>query len=109
MMPRKRIDRRVRRFAVRLPVQELNGRPEPDAWVVDLSSLGACLETATPLAPRLPLRVSVVLPGQASPTVLSGQVVWQRPLTHRPGRFHLGLRFFRPNWEIDRLARTGKL
>lgn len=109
MMPRKRIPRRVQRFPVRLQVQELNGRPVSDTWVVDVSSLGARLETVMPLSPRNPVTVAVVLPGQAAPVRLSGQVVWLRPLVQMPGRFQLGVRFFGPNWEIDRLARAGKL
>ncbi len=108
-MIKKRIDRRVRRFPVRLPVTEMNGRPVQDAYVVDLSSLGARLETPAPLSPGNPVTVAVVLPGSEGPTRLSGQVVWMRPLTQQPGRYHLGLRFHGPDWDIDRLARSGRL
>lgn len=106
---KKRIVRRVKRFAVRLPVRELNGKPAKGIYVVDLSSLGARLETDAPLAPRLPVEFTVILPDHEVETRLSGQVVWMRPLLHFPGRFHLGLQFFGPQWDIDRLARAGKL
>jgi hypothetical protein len=104
-----RIDRRVKRHPVRLPVRELNGQPARDTYVVDISSLGARLDTDTPLAPRNSVEFTVLLPEEAAETRLSGQVVWLRPLPHFPGRFHIGLQFFRPNWDIDHLARTGKL
>jgi PilZ domain len=106
---KKRIERRVQRYPVRLPVSELNGRPARDTFVVDLSSLGARLETDTPLAPRNTVELTVLLPDHNVATRLSGQVVWMRPLTDIPGRFQMGLQFFGPNWDIDLLARTGKL
>ncbi|MBW1992170.1 MAG: PilZ domain-containing protein [Deltaproteobacteria bacterium] len=104
----RRVNRRAQRFGVRLPVKELNGRPARDIYVVDLSSLGARLETDSPLAPRNAVEFTVVLPHREAATRFSGQIVWARPLLHLPGRFHLGIRFFAPNWELDRLAREGK-
>jgi hypothetical protein len=104
-----RTDRRAKRHPVRLPVRELNGQPARDAFVVDISSLGARLETDRPLNPRNSVEFSVVLPGSELETRFSGQVVWLRPLLDLPGRFQMGLQFFRPNWEIDRLGRNGKL
>lgn len=109
MMMKKRVERRVKRFGVRLTVRLINGQPVRDTYVVDLSSLGARLETDKPLAPRNPVEFTVILPDQQGETRLSGQVMWMRPLLHFPGRFHLGVQFFGPNWEIDRLARNGKL
>jgi hypothetical protein len=106
---RKRVARRVKRYPVRLPVRKLNGQPAGDTFVVDLSSLGARLETDTPLAPRNLVVFTILLPQLSVETRLSGQVVWMRPLTQQPGRFQMGLQFFAPNWDIDRLAREGKL
>ncbi|MDI6853785.1 MAG: PilZ domain-containing protein [Deltaproteobacteria bacterium] len=106
---KRRIERRVKRYPVRLPVKELNGRPADGTFVVDLSSLGARLETDTPLAPRNLVEFTVILPDHEIETRLYGRVIWLRPLLHFPGRFNLGLCFFGPNWDIDRLARTGKL
>jgi hypothetical protein len=103
---KKRIERRVKRYPVRLAIMELNGQPAADAYVVDLSSLGARLETATPLAPRNSVDFTVALPGQAAPARLSGQVVWLRPLLDRPGRFQMGVQFFAPQWDLDRLAQA---
>ncbi len=106
---KRRNERRVKRYPVRLPVRELNGKPVNGTYVVDLSSLGARLETGTPLAPRNLVEFTVILPDHEIETRLCGQVIWMRPLLHFPGRFNLGLYFFGPNWDIDRLARTGKL
>ncbi len=106
---KKRIERRVKRYPVRLQVRELNGQPAHETYVVDLSSLGARLETASPLAPRKLVEFTVILPDHEIETHLSGQVKWLRPLLHFPGRFEIGLQFFGPQWDIDRLARVGKL
>ncbi len=108
-MPKKIIQRRVKRYPVRLPVLELNGQPVADTLVVDVSSLGARLESTTPLAPRNPVEFVVPLPGYADPVKLSGTVVWMRPLVHAPGRFHLGVQFFAPCWQIEKLAQEGLL
>lgn len=108
-MGKKIIPRRVKRYPVRLPVMELNGQPAADTLVVDVSSLGARLESATPLAPRNVADFVVTLPGHNDPLKLSGTVVWMRPLVHAPGRFQMGVQFFVPSWEIDRLARQGLL
>jgi hypothetical protein len=109
LMMKKRFERRVQRYEVRLQVRVLNGQPAQDTYVVDLSSLGARLETGSPLAPRNPVEFTVILPDHEVEIRLSGQVIWMRPLLHLPGRFHMGLQFFGPNWDIDRLARAGKL
>lgn len=106
---KKRIERRVQRHAVRLAVMELNGQPAADVHVVDLSSLGARLEAGAGLAPRNAVEFTVLFPGQPAPTRLSGQVVWLRPLTERPGRFQMGVKFFSPQWELDRLSRACRL
>lgn len=108
-MGKKIIPRRAKRYPVRLPVMELNGRPVSDTLVVDVSSLGARLESSTPLAPRNVAEFVVTLPGHNGPMRLSGTVVWLRPLLHSPGRFQMGVQFFGPAWEIDRLAQKGLL
>lgn len=94
---------------MRLEVKEFNGQPVTDACVVDISSLGARLEAAISLSPRNTAEFSVVLPGTNGPTRLSGKVVWLRPVMDRPGRFQMGVQFFGPQWDIDRLARDGRL
>ncbi len=104
-----RLDRRAQRYQVRLEILELNGQPPKDASVVDISSLGARLEAAVSLAPRNPVEFSVALPDTQELLRLSGKVVWLRPFLDRPGRFLMGVQFFSPQWDIDRLAREGRL
>lgn len=106
---KKIIPRRAKRYPVQLPVTELNGRPVADTLVVDVSSLGARLESLTPLAPRNVAEFVVTLPDHHGPVKLSGMVVWMRPLLNAPGRFQMGVKFFTPSWEIDRLAQQGLL
>ncbi len=106
---KKRFERRVLRFPVHLEVRELNGQPATATYVLDISSLGARLETSKPSGPRSHVEFLVLLPGMDKEVRLSGQVMWMRPLAEAPGRFQMGLQFYGPQWDIDRLAREGKL
>ena len=106
---KKRVDRKVQRFPVRLSLHELNSRPAPDSYLVDISALGAQLETPQFMALSSPVEFVVRFPWSEKETSLSGLVRWIKPLIGKPGRFRLGLRFFNAFWELDMLARQGKL
>ena len=106
---KKRMDRKVQRYPVRLSLHELSSRPAPDSYLVDISSLGAQMETPQFMALNSPVEFVVRFPWSEKETKLSGLVKWIKPLIGKPGRFRLGLRFFNPFWELDMLARQGKL
>jgi len=108
-MLKKREERRVQRFPVRLPLFELNGQSAPDSYLVDISSLGAQLESPVSLGLRVPVDFVVRFPWMENEIRLAGQVRWIKPLIGKPGRFRMGLAFFNPYWELDTLAREGKL
>jgi hypothetical protein len=105
----KRLDRKVKRFPVRLSLHEVNGRPAPDSFLVDISSLGSQLESPLFLALNTPVEFVVRFPWSEKESRLSGMVKWIRPLIGKPGRFRLGMRFHNAFWELDMLARQGKL
>ncbi len=106
---KKRVTRKVQRFPARLLLQELNGRPVPDAFLVDISSLGAQLESPLSPARNTPVEFVIRFPWGDKDTRLSGSVRWVRPLIGQPGRFRVGLHFFSAFWELDLMARQGKL
>ena len=105
----RRMDRKVQRFPVRLSLHEVNGRAAPDSYLVDISSLGAQLETPLFVALNTPVEFVVRFPWGDKETKLSGMVKWIKPLIGKPGRFRLGMRFHNAFWELDMLARQGKL
>lgn len=105
---KKRVIRRTQRYRVHLEVAEMNGQRVTDTFVTDLSSLGARIEAASPLAARKHVELTLRRSAQEA-LDLSGQVVWIRPLLTNPGRFQMGLNFFSPRWDIDRLGRQGQL
>jgi hypothetical protein len=107
--PKKRVDRKVLRFPVRLSLHEINSRPAPDSYLVDISSLGAQLETPQFVSLNTPVEFVVRFPWSEKETCLAGLVKWIKPLIGKPGRFRLGLRFHQAFWELDLLARAGKL
>lgn len=106
---KRRVERKVQRFPVRLSLQALNGQQAPDSYLVDISSLGAQVES--PMFPGLntPLEFVVLFPGRDQETSLVGLVKWIKPLIGKPGLYRMGMRFFAPFWELDRLGRQGKL
>jgi hypothetical protein len=106
-MMKRRIDRKVRRYLARLAVRELNGQPAPDTYLLDISSLGARLESKVFFPIRAPLAFSVMFPGMEEETRLSGLVAWMRPVLGQTGYFQVGVRFYKAFWNLDRLARLG--
>jgi hypothetical protein len=105
----RRVDRKVLRYPVRLSLQEINGQPVSDSYLVDISSLGAQLETPLAAALNTPVEFVVRFPWSAMETRLFGLLKWIKPLIGKPGRFRLGMRFHNSFWELDTLARQGKL
>jgi hypothetical protein len=103
--PKRRVPRRAPRYAVHWAVTEINGKPAKDAWLVDVSSLGARLETSSALGPNLPVKMTIAVPDGESKLEINGRVVWMRPVFTARGRFHQGVQFYGPNWDIDRLAK----
>lgn len=106
---KKRVARKVQRFPVRLSLHEINGQPIPDSYLVDISSLGAQLESPLFVALNGPVEFLVRFPRGDKETRLTGTVKWIKPLIGKPGRFRFGLRFHNAFWELDMLARQGKL
>jgi hypothetical protein len=105
----RRVECKVQRFPVRLSLHEVNGQPIPDSFLVDISSLGAQLETPLFVALNTPVEFVVRFPWSDKETRLAGILRWIKPLIGRPGRFRLGMRFHNAFWELDMLARQGKL
>ncbi len=106
---KQRVTRRAQRYPVHLEVREINGQPVADTFLVDLSALGARLESPTPLSPRNQVEFSFFLPGTDIVTRVAGAVMWMKPVLTAPGRYQMGLQFFNPYWDIDQLGRSGKL
>ena len=104
--PRRRVPRRAQRYPVRWAVLEINGKPAQDAWVVDISCMGARLETTSALGPNLSVRFTVLLPDKVTELDLSGRVLWMRPIFIKPGCFHQGLQFYGVNWNLERFAKA---
>jgi len=103
--PRRRVPRRAQRYPVHWAITEINGKPSRDALVVDVSCMGARLETSAALSPNTPVRFTVRLPDGETDIVVNGRVIWMRPIFSSRGRFHQGVQFYGINWDLDRLAR----
>ena len=106
---KKRVNRQAQRYPAKLAVTNLNGRPVTDTFLLDISAIGAKMDSSTPLAPRNPVEVIVVFPWTQTETNLSGVVMWMRPSMASPGRYLMGLKFHQRFWDIDQLGRAGKI
>jgi hypothetical protein len=98
--------RQVSRLPVRLQVSELDGHPGEGTYLVDLSPLGAQIETSTLGTPGSYVRLRFFLPGDQEETNLVGMVVWINVVLNSPGQYLWGLSFPQPNWELDRKIRS---
>jgi hypothetical protein len=103
--PRRRVPRRAQRYPVRWAVSEINGQPAQDAWVVDVSCMGARLETTLALSPNMSITFTVSFPDEMTELMLTGRVIWMRPIFSNLGRYHQGVQFYGVNWDLDRLGK----
>jgi hypothetical protein len=103
------ITRQARRYPVKLTVANLNGKPVTDTFLLDLSAMGARLESSTPLALRYPVEISFLLSGAQTETKLAGVVVWVRTLVASPRRYLMGVEFYKCYWDIDQSGSAGKI
>ena len=103
--PKRRVPRRAQRYAVHWAVTEINGKPARDTWVVDVSCMGARLETTAALGPNMPVKFTITLPDGETQLTVNGRVVWMRPIFSSRGRFQQGIQFYGINWDLERLAK----
>ena len=88
-----RVTRRAQRHQVNLEVKELNGQRVTDTCLIDISTVGARLETSTPLKPGDQVQFSFHQPNENLETSLAGVVVWVKPVEGKTGRCQMGVEF----------------
>jgi hypothetical protein len=91
------------RYRVRLEVIKFNGKPGAGAYVIDVDHSGAKLETEIALSLQYPVEFSFSLPGTCSDIMVSGRVMWRQQLTEPLGKYHVGVQFHSPRWDLDTL------
>jgi hypothetical protein len=95
--------RRVPRSYVRFQVTAINGKPAPDAFILDISPLGTKMESPPLAIPARSLELNFLVPGESQETRAIGEVVWlegSEPL----GLNLLGISFLKPYWEFYRFV-----
>ena len=88
-----RVTRRAQRHQVNLEVQELNGQRVTDTYLIDISTVGARLESSSPLKPSDRVQFSFHQPNETLATSLAGVVVWAKPVEGKTGRYQMGVEF----------------
>ncbi|MDD3580525.1 MAG: PilZ domain-containing protein [Desulfobacca sp.] len=97
--------RKSRRYAIRLELKEINGKPGAGTYLLDLSATGAKLDSPTAFALNNPVKITFIFPGENKEICLGGRVVWVLPLMGKASRYLIGLQLFQSFWELDLLAR----
>jgi PilZ domain len=103
-----REQRRARRFALNVEIQEIIIKSVQGARLLNLSSNGAKVEL--PFSARINEQVAfwVILPGFKKPSKFIGRVAWKKPVNPE-GRYVTGLQYYQNYWEIDQWLRQQTL
>ncbi len=96
--------RRAPRHPVNSQVSAINGQDLPDSRLVEISVLGARVETVAPFFLRTSVVLSIMVPGAETEMRIRARVAWVLARRDNPARFHMGVYFLRPNWELEKLA-----
>jgi len=96
--------RRVPRHPVNWQVSAINGQDLPDSRLVEISVLGARVETSAPFPPRTSVVLSIMAPGAETEMRVRARVAWISAMPNKLSRYQMGVYFLRPNWELEKLA-----
>ena len=102
------ITRKCLRYPVDWQVKTCNGQPVAQTSLLDISPIGARIEGPQPLYQKRHVEFTYVMPGDDKQRRHTGVVMWMRPLTHKPGRYQMGVEFHQPNWSLDLELCPGK-
>jgi hypothetical protein len=95
--------RRLPRSYVRFQVTVISGKPAPNTFILDISPLGAKMESPPLVIPAMPLELKFLVPGECQETRAIGDVVWL--VSSEPLDLNLmGISFLKPYWEFFRFA-----
>ena len=93
--------RRIQRSSIRFQVTAINGNPWPNAYILDVSPLGAKIELPPLAIPAKLLELTFLVPGESLETRVIGEVVWLAYSELFVLNF-MGLSFLKPYWEFFR-------
>ena len=96
--------RRVPRSYVRFQATAINGKPVPNAFILDISPLGAKMESPPLAIPAMSLELKFLVPGESLETRVIGEVVWLVD-SELFGLNFMGISFLKPYWEFCRFIR----
>jgi hypothetical protein len=84
-----------------LQVTAINGKPAPNVFILDISPLGAKMESPPLAIPAMSLELKFLVPGESLETRTIGEVVWL--VGSGPFSLNLmGISFLKPYWEFCR-------
>jgi hypothetical protein len=93
--------RRISRSSVHFQVTTINGNPWPNAFILDLSPLGAKMELPLLAIPATSLELKFLVPGESLETRVIGEVAWLID-SELFGLNFMGISFLKPYWEFFR-------
>lgn len=100
--------RRVPRTDVRFQVTAINGKPAPNAFILEISPLGAKMESPPLTLPVMSLELRFLVPGEGQEARAIGEVVWL--VGSKPLDLNLmGISFLKPHWEFLRFVQLRRV
>jgi hypothetical protein len=95
--------RRFPRSYVRFQVTAINGNPAPEAFILDISPLGAKMESPPLATPATSLELKFLVPGENQESRAIGEVVWL--VGSEPLALNLiGISFLKHYYEFSRFV-----
>jgi hypothetical protein len=95
--------RRVPRPSVRFQLTAINDKPAPNAFVLDISPLGAKIESPPLAIPAMSLELKFLVPGESLEILVIGELVWLASMG-LSGINLMGISFLKPYWEFFRFT-----
>lgn len=100
--------RQTPRYQVCIPVREINGQMDWDGNILDISIMGAMIESSLPANINDQINLTFVSPLDDQEIIqLIGSVRW---VSHYQGpdktSYHFGIIFAEENWEAERLGQS---
>jgi Tfp pilus assembly protein PilZ len=85
---------------------EVNDRSVTETYLKNISTTGFSIEGPSLYSVKASLKIKISFPNCEKEFILTGQVVWARPVFQKPGCFMMGVKLHQPQWEIESLLRS---
>jgi hypothetical protein len=95
--------RQTERYQYLVQLSNINGSCENIPKIIDISTLGAQIESSFPMTINQKIEFSFSLPDQEVLFSFSGNVKWVKEISRSPGLYYIGIQFINPYRGLSRI------